>query len=74
MLVAFGVGFSLLCLARGSAQRSVPGGIKSKQKFDNFEKSAIFAWSLMQMVAVLFTCLYSGTSISRLQKGNENLF
>ena len=39
ILVAPWVGFSLLCLARGSA----PGGLKSKQKFDNFEKTPIFA-------------------------------
>ena len=51
ILVAPGVGFSLLCLARGSA---LGGGLKSKQKFDNFEKSVIFALSLKQMSSSSF--------------------
>ena len=49
ILVVPGVGFSLLCLARGSAR-----GLKSKEKFDNFEKSAIFALSLKQMSSSSF--------------------
>ena len=35
ILVALGVGFSLLCLARGSAR----GDLNSKERFDNFEKA-----------------------------------
>ena len=44
--VAPGVGFSLLCPDRG--------GLKSKEKFDNFEKSATFALSLKQMSSSIF--------------------
>ena len=50
MLVAPGVGFSLTCLARGSA----PGGLKSKLKFDNFDKGATFSLSLKQTSSSIF--------------------
>ena len=46
ILVASVVEFSLLCLALGSARGG--GGLKSKSKFDNFEKSATFALPLKQ--------------------------
>ena len=45
-----GFGLSLLCLARGSAR----GGLKSKQKFDNFEKKAQYFLSLKQMSSSSF--------------------
>ena len=36
------------------APLSCPGGLKSKSKFDNFEKSVIFALSLKQMCSSSF--------------------
>ena len=45
-LVAPGVGFSLLCLARGFAQGG--GFLNQSKMFDNFEKSTIFALSTKQ--------------------------
>ena len=50
MLVAPGVGFSLLCLAPGSPG----GGLKSKEMFVSFEKSATFALLLKQMSSSSF--------------------
>ena len=45
IVVASGVGFSLLCLARGSA----PGGLNQSKSSIILKKSAIFALSLKQM-------------------------
>ena len=53
-------GFSLLCFARGSAR-----GFKSKQKFDNFEKSAIFALSLKQLSTSSFHMFINARSEKR---------
>ena len=51
ILVAPGVGFSLLCLARGSA----PGGVSNQSKSSIIlKKSAIFALSLKQMGSSYF--------------------
>ena len=53
ILVDPGVGFSFPCLTRGSARE----GLKSEIKLDNFEKSSIFAVSLMyQSVPTLTIC------------------
>ena len=52
--VAQGVGFSLFCFAQGSAWGVCSGGLKSKYKLDNFEKSVIFAVSLKQLSSSSF--------------------
>ena len=54
ILVASGVGFSLLCLAQGSAQWYAPGVLNQSKSSIILKKSAIFALSLKQMVAAPF--------------------
>ena len=59
ILVAPGVGFSLLCLARGSARGLAPGGVLNQSKSSIILKKARFLLCLLnKWVPALFICLY----------------
>ena len=62
ILVAPGVGFSLLCLARGSARGVVPGVLNQSKSSMILKKSAIFALSLKQLSSRSFHMfIYAGS-------------